>query len=117
MGKENTVEASKANETNKKKSKKKKTANILYQETAIKYYDGFTKNNRFNKGINLSTGCAVFKTVWELPENNGLILPSRVIRHFKQILPKKPKKSKTKKKKKKKNENENEKKEEMESSS
>jgi len=52
-----------------------------------------------------------------LPENNGLILPSRVIRHFKQILPKKPKKSKTKKKKKKKNENENEKKEEMESSS
>jgi len=57
-----------------------------------------TKNKRFNKGISLSTGCAIFKTAWELPENNGLILPSRIIRHFKQVLPKKPKKDKKKKK-------------------
>ena len=31
-------------------------------------------------------------------KNNGLILPSRIIRHFKQVLPKKPKTSKKKKK-------------------
>merc|ERR1712228_354654 len=86
----------------KKKSKKTKKNTILYQQTAIKYFDGFTKNKRFNKGINLSTGCAIFKTAWELPENNGLILPSRIIRHFKQVLPKKPKKDKNKNKKSKK---------------
>ena len=86
----------------KKKSKKAKKKNtILYQQTAIKYFDGFTKNKRFEKGISLSTGCAIFKTAWELPENNGLILPSRIIRHFKQVLPKKPKKEKNKKKSKK----------------
>ena len=82
----------------KKKKKKKKKNTPLYQETAVKYYDGFMKNKRFNKGINLSTGCGIFKTAWELPENNGLILPSRVIRHFKQVLPKKPKGDKKKKK-------------------
>lgn len=54
------------------------------------------KNKRFNKGVSLSTSCSIFKTAWELPENNGLILPSRVQRHFKAVLPKKPK---TKKKK------------------
>eukprot|EP01083_Nonionella_stella_P180634 644608_1 len=82
-----------------KKKKKKKNA-ILYQQTAVKYYNGFMKNKRYKKGIKLSTGCAIFKTAWELPESNGLILPSRVMRHFKQVLPKKPppKTKKTKKK-------------------
>ena len=80
--------------TKKKVKKKKKKVTPLYQGTAVKYYDGFMKNKRFNKGLKLSTACGIFKTAWELPENNGLILPSRVIRHFKQVLPKKPKPSK-----------------------
>ena len=74
--------------------KKKKKLQILYAEDATKLFKKFNDGKRLKNGITLTKACNIFSVAWELPEENGRILPSKVARHFKQVLPKKPKKPK-----------------------
>ena len=81
---------------------KKKEA-TLYHEDAVKLYKGLTNSSkRYEKGIALTKACHIFSIAWELDEDKGRILPSKIVRHFKQVLP-----SKKTAKKKKKNKNKN----------
>ncbi|ETO22784.1 hypothetical protein RFI_14409, partial [Reticulomyxa filosa] len=61
--------------------------NVLHYEEAANIFNTFGKNGRIKNGIALSRACLVYKTAWELPEEKGRVLPSRVIRHFKHCLP------------------------------
>ena len=73
----------------KKKKKTKKKQAILYAEDATKLFKKINDGKRFKNGISLSKACNIFSVAWELPEENGRILPSKVVRHFKQVLPSK----------------------------
>merc|ERR1712083_929461 len=73
----------------KKTKKKKKKQQILYAEDATKLFKKINDGKRFKNGIKLDKACNIFSVAWELPEENGRILPSKIARHFKQVLPSK----------------------------
>ena len=79
----------------KKGKKKKKVQQILYAEDATKLFKKINDGKRLKNGITLSKACNIFSVAWELPEENGRILPSKVARHFKQVLPSKKTAKKT----------------------
>ena len=82
-----------------KPKKKKKKKQILYSEDATKLFKKINDGKRLKNGITLSKACNIFSVAWELPEENGRILPSKVARHFKQVLPSKKTAKKAKAKK------------------
>ncbi|ETO33174.1 hypothetical protein RFI_03933 [Reticulomyxa filosa] len=75
--------------TTKMSQEKKKPERILYQEDALKIFTQFETGTKNQNGIHLSRACEVYKVAWELAEENGRVLPSRVRNHFKQVLPSK----------------------------
>merc|ERR1712013_112679 len=72
---------------------------VLFSEDATKIFKMLSEGKRYKKGIALSRTCHIFSVAWELPEEKGRILPSKVARHFKQVLPSKKQKQKAKVKK------------------
>merc|ERR1719204_2831465 len=85
---EPTKEKSQSQSPKKAKSPKKKKlakTKVLYAEDATKIFKKLSEGKRYKKGVDLSRTCKIFSVAWELPEEKGRILPSKVARHFKQV--------------------------------
>lgn len=87
--KEQSESESKPTTKSKSKSKRNKKRQTLYHEDATRIFKKLNDGKRFKNGLSLSKTCSVLNVAWELPLENGRLLPSKVARHFKATLPSK----------------------------
>merc|ERR1712228_732629 len=66
-----------------------KKAKTLYAEDAAKLCKKINDGKRFNQGIPLSKGCAIYSSIWQLQSRRSEVFPSKIFKHFKQTLPSK----------------------------
>ena len=73
----------------REKKRRKKKPQKLYAEDAAKLFKKINEGKRFENGIPLSKGCAIYNSIWQLQSRRSDVLPSRIFKHFKQTLPSK----------------------------